>query len=221
MCSDSSLADLGGEDWAKPVPPEPYRLVADVDPALGQQILDVAQRQRVSHVHHHDQADDLRRAIEIAEWVAHGLKLPRRDAAGFLSDSTSVRDPIVLRAAERTRQGARCIHRSARRLHPRRPCPSPERRCEPFLLLRPSAQCPLLLVDDRRREQRSLGELGSKEQSIPQGTGPKLGRPERRQIRSEAVVARTGEVASDSAIPGSPEASLRSGGRKAAKPQKH
>jgi hypothetical protein len=28
---------------------------ADVDPALGQQILDVAQRQRISHVHHHDQ----------------------------------------------------------------------------------------------------------------------------------------------------------------------
>ena len=62
--------------------------MADIDATLGQQILDVAQRQRVSHVHRHDQTDDLRRAIEIAEWVAHGLKLPRRDAAGFLSDST-------------------------------------------------------------------------------------------------------------------------------------
>jgi hypothetical protein len=39
----ASLADLGGEHWAKPVPPEPDGLVADVDPALGQQILDVAQ----------------------------------------------------------------------------------------------------------------------------------------------------------------------------------
>ena len=38
--------------------------MADVDPALGQQILDVAQRQWVSHVHHHDQTDDLRRAVE-------------------------------------------------------------------------------------------------------------------------------------------------------------
>jgi hypothetical protein len=63
--------------------------MADIDATLGQQILDVAQRQRVSHVHHHDQTDDLRRAIEIAERVAHGLKLPRRDAAGFLSDSTA------------------------------------------------------------------------------------------------------------------------------------
>jgi hypothetical protein len=31
--------------------------VADVDPALGQQILDVAQGERKSHIHHHDQAD--------------------------------------------------------------------------------------------------------------------------------------------------------------------
>ena len=31
----SPLANLGGEHWAKPVPPEPDRLVADVDSALG------------------------------------------------------------------------------------------------------------------------------------------------------------------------------------------
>jgi hypothetical protein len=37
---------LRGEHWAKPIPPEPDGLVADVDPALGQEILDVAQRQR-------------------------------------------------------------------------------------------------------------------------------------------------------------------------------
>ena len=46
---DASLANLAGEHRAKPVPPEPDCLVADVDPALGQQILDVAQRQRISH----------------------------------------------------------------------------------------------------------------------------------------------------------------------------
>ena len=40
---DASLADLDGEHWAKPVPPEPDGLMADVDPALGHQILDVAQ----------------------------------------------------------------------------------------------------------------------------------------------------------------------------------
>ena len=41
---DASLTNLGGEHRAKPVPPEPDGLVADVDPALGQQILDIAQR---------------------------------------------------------------------------------------------------------------------------------------------------------------------------------
>jgi hypothetical protein len=39
---------VGGEHRAKPVPPEPDRLVAEVDPALGQQILGVAERQRIS-----------------------------------------------------------------------------------------------------------------------------------------------------------------------------
>src|SRR5208337_3333324 len=63
-----------------PVPPKPDGLIADVDPTLGQEILDVAQRQRVSHVHHHNQADDLRRAVEISERVAHGLSLPRAEA---------------------------------------------------------------------------------------------------------------------------------------------
>src|SRR5271165_4136081 len=74
---NAPLSDLGGEYGAKPVPPEPNGLVADVDPALGQQFLDVAQRQRVSHVHHHDQTDDLWRAVEISERVAHGPILPR------------------------------------------------------------------------------------------------------------------------------------------------
>jgi hypothetical protein len=55
---------------AKPVPPEPDDLVADVDPALGQQILDVAQRQWASHVHHHGQTDDFWRAVEISERIA-------------------------------------------------------------------------------------------------------------------------------------------------------
>ena len=54
-------ADLGGEHRAEPVPPKPHRLVADVDAALEQQVLDVAQRQRVADVHHHHQPDDLGR----------------------------------------------------------------------------------------------------------------------------------------------------------------
>jgi hypothetical protein len=40
---DASLTNLGGVHRPKPIPSEPHGLVADVDPALGQQILDVAQ----------------------------------------------------------------------------------------------------------------------------------------------------------------------------------
>src|SRR5277367_6842345 len=64
---DPILADLGGKHWPKPAPPETDGFVANVDPALGQEILDIAQRQRVSHVRHNDQADDLWRAVEISE----------------------------------------------------------------------------------------------------------------------------------------------------------
>jgi hypothetical protein len=55
--------------------------MADVDPALGQEILDVSQRQWVPHVHHYDQTDHFWRAVEISEWAAHGPELPRSEAA--------------------------------------------------------------------------------------------------------------------------------------------
>ena len=56
--------------------------MANVDPALGQEILDIAQRQRVFHVHHHDQTDHFWRAVEISEGVAHAPKLSRSERAG-------------------------------------------------------------------------------------------------------------------------------------------
>src|SRR5260370_31068887 len=65
------LSDLGSKHWAEPVLPEPDGLMADVDPALGQKILDVAQRQRVFDVHHHDQTDHFLRTTQISERVAH------------------------------------------------------------------------------------------------------------------------------------------------------
>ena len=80
MNSHISPADLRGEHRAEPVPPEPYRLVADIDTALEQQVLDLAQRQRVPDIHHHRQADDLGRTIEIAEWISHPTTL-RTDPA--------------------------------------------------------------------------------------------------------------------------------------------
>jgi hypothetical protein len=41
---DALPADFTGEYRAEPVPPQPHRFMADVDAALEQQILDVAQR---------------------------------------------------------------------------------------------------------------------------------------------------------------------------------
>ena len=76
---DTPLSDLRGEHRSETVPPEPDRLMADFDPALGQQILDVAKRQRVSHVQHHDQGFGTKRLMDLPvawsdQWSALGLK---------------------------------------------------------------------------------------------------------------------------------------------------
>src|SRR5208282_2485982 len=75
------FSDLSSEYRAKPVQPILDCLMGDVDPTLGQEILDVAQRQRVPHVHHHDQTDHFRRAVEISKRVAHGPNLPQPETA--------------------------------------------------------------------------------------------------------------------------------------------
>jgi hypothetical protein len=59
----------------EPVPPVPHRLVADVDPALEKQVLDVPQAQRKTDIHHDHQADNLWRRIETAERT--GRLVPR------------------------------------------------------------------------------------------------------------------------------------------------
>jgi hypothetical protein len=53
------LADRRGEHRTEPIPPEPRRFVADIDPALEQQIFDLPQRQGIADIHHHREADDL------------------------------------------------------------------------------------------------------------------------------------------------------------------
>jgi|TARA_B100001063_G_C16698828_1_gene521376 hypothetical protein len=49
--------------------------MGDVDAALVQQILHIPQGQRKAHMHHHREANDLKRSLEIIEWVTHALKL--------------------------------------------------------------------------------------------------------------------------------------------------
>jgi hypothetical protein len=40
---NTPLADLGREHRTKPVPPEPHRLVTDIDAAFKEQVLDLLQ----------------------------------------------------------------------------------------------------------------------------------------------------------------------------------
>ena len=57
--SRSLLPDLRGEHRTEPIPPEPHRLMADIDPSFMKQILNVPQRRRKSDIHHHREADHL------------------------------------------------------------------------------------------------------------------------------------------------------------------
>lgn len=72
-----------------PVPPVPYRFVADLDAPLLQVILDIAQRQREADVEHHRQTDDLGAGLEVAKRRAfgHALRLAGRPARGNQSSS--------------------------------------------------------------------------------------------------------------------------------------
>jgi len=69
------LFDPGRIHRSKPVPPNSYRFVADIDPSFMKQILDLSQRQRKADIHHHSQSDDLRRSLEISERISHARRL--------------------------------------------------------------------------------------------------------------------------------------------------
>jgi hypothetical protein len=49
--------------------------MADVDAALEEQVLDLAQRQRIADIHHHHEADHLGRTVETTERIAHRRRL--------------------------------------------------------------------------------------------------------------------------------------------------
>ncbi len=56
--------------------------MADIHATLEQQILDLAQRRRITDVHHHGEADYLGRTVEIAERIFHPPRL-RADPTRF------------------------------------------------------------------------------------------------------------------------------------------
>jgi len=49
--------------------------VADINTTLKQQIFDLPQRERITDVHHHREADHLGRTVEITEGILHRCKL--------------------------------------------------------------------------------------------------------------------------------------------------
>src|SRR5450755_3361498 len=101
---ETRLPDLASEHRTKSIPPEPHRLVAYVDPALGQEILDVTQRQRVPHVHHHDQTDHFWRTVEVSERIFHSPKYLSQTQSGNRSDSTPGRGSNRLPLSRRSRR---------------------------------------------------------------------------------------------------------------------
>jgi len=72
---NASFPDRSREHRTEPVPPEPNRLVADIDAPLMEQIFDLSQRKRIADIHHHREADHLRRRVEITEGVLHSRRL--------------------------------------------------------------------------------------------------------------------------------------------------
>ena len=61
--------DFTREHWAKLMPPIANGFMADVDTTLVEEIFYIAQRKRKSDIHHHGEADNLRRRLEIAEGI--------------------------------------------------------------------------------------------------------------------------------------------------------
>ena len=72
---NTAFPDLRGKKRAETVLPVPHGLMAEVDAALKQEILEVSQRQKVTDIKHHSVADYLGRTVEITEGVVYHWKL--------------------------------------------------------------------------------------------------------------------------------------------------
>jgi hypothetical protein len=67
--------------------------VTDINAALMQQVFNNTKRKRKTHIHHHSQADDFRRCLEVAKWrgFCHPETLRNRPAL-FKSVSSDIAD---------------------------------------------------------------------------------------------------------------------------------
>jgi hypothetical protein len=69
---DTFTADFSGKHRAKSIPPVQHNFMANVDPMLVPQVIDIAQRKWKSNVHYAHQADDLGAAVKVLEGVCFG-----------------------------------------------------------------------------------------------------------------------------------------------------
>lgn len=76
--ADPLAPDVCREQRPEPVPPEPHRFMADIDPALEQEIFHVPQAQRKPDIQHYHQPDDLRRGVKVPERIS-GFAWARHD----------------------------------------------------------------------------------------------------------------------------------------------
>ncbi len=162
---DPLASNLGGKHRAKSVPPEPHGFMADLDAALMQEVLDVAQRQRVADLQHHRQADDFWAGLEVTERGAlvhlfrlddgpAGLKQSSSDSAcrgcrhrpdGAChpccdpppSSAAPIRVTAILTQPERKRHDKSVSHAEKRPKRPRAPPPLDLSRPEPRVCPRP------------------------------------------------------------------------------------
>ncbi|HLY56511.1 MAG TPA: LysR substrate-binding domain-containing protein [Stellaceae bacterium] len=106
-------SQLAGEHRPERVPPEPHSLVADVDPALEQEVFDVPQRERVADVHHDHEPDYLRRAVKIPERVGRFCHARRLCDALLPDDEFALTTPEAIIYTQRGGGGAWTFSKNA------------------------------------------------------------------------------------------------------------
>jgi hypothetical protein len=96
--------DLVREVSAEPINPEADTFVTDIDPAFVEKVLDIAQRQRESDIHHHAKLDDLRRGFKVAKRVRGHFPRLNAKTARLTPGSADNTLPFALQAKTKFEQ---------------------------------------------------------------------------------------------------------------------
>ena len=171
---NTACPDLRGKQRTKAVPPIPHGLIADLDAALEQEVFDLSQRQRVSDIQHHREADHFGRTVEITEGISHRLRL---------RNSPSPLKPIYSDGAQRTyridREAGLQVRTNKRKQVVRLPSPGAGSRHSQCALVDGLRRGPLAnarrlrvlkTVDFSLSGRRLANELGQRPRPLPKTT---------------------------------------------------